>query len=77
LVKNTVGYLVLGNANLTRRRESATVQVHHWIMLVGVPIAVVAFFAATVEKRRRGDVALIIALLTAIVIGWYLLQNGS
>lgn len=52
-------------------------QLYHWLALIGGPILCVAFFAATTEKRLRGDVALAIALVSAVLIGWYLLQSDT
>ena len=74
-VNNPVGHPVL--SDFTSLSEGSDVQLHHWLALIGGPILCVAFFAATTEKRLRGDVALVIAVVTALLIGWYLLQNNT
>lgn len=52
-------------------------ELQHWLALLAIPLLIVGFFAATVEKRLRGDVALVIALVIAILVGWYLLQKST
>lgn len=47
----------------------------HWIALFGISIAVVLFFGATTEKRLRGDVALVIALASFVLVMLYLLAE--
>lgn len=44
----------------------------HWVALIGIPLAVMLFYGATTEKRLRGDVALVIALVSLVLIMWYL-----
>lgn len=47
----------------------------HWVALIGIPVATVLFFGATTEKRLRGDVALVIALVSFVLVMLYLIAE--